>query len=812
MKESSDMRTTDCLVIGFNDTNFEEYVHLVRSMGGNSGAFKDLDLAFIELDGKPYHSLGVLNHFYAQNKNELIHPYHNADFLWPVVLYLCSYLAKHGYRFDYINLFQQEKESLKEKLRQDNILSIAITTTLYVSPHPILEMISFIRQYNTTAKIIVGGPYISNQFKALDEASVQSLFTYLGADLYVTCQEGEFALTQIIQALKAGEPLEQVDNIAFKKEDRFVLTQCSVESNSLEENTVNYALFPREQIGQFISTRTAKSCPFACAFCGFPQRAGKYTYTDLEFVEKELDEIANIGTVTTLTFLDDTFNVPKGRFKEILRMMIRNRYGFRWNSFYRSDHGDEETIELMREAGCEGVFLGAESGSDTMLKHMNKTSRRKDYVKAITSFKQAGISTYTSLIVGFPGETYETVQETIGFLEEAQPDFFRAQLWYCDPITPIWQKREEYGISGMAFNWSHKTMDSQTACDLIDYMFLSIENSIWLPQFGFEQWSLFYLQRRGMRMEQIRTFLRCFNTATKEKLIQPKDSEIHSQILKNLKESCHIDEPVQLGKKSIDLLSGAEYRAAEQYWIDEFRDYRSVSPITRLAESEGPAATSSVTVTIPLEPTLLSSLATSYGVEQSSLLVATLGLFLSSLNKREEVAFIAGQPISDTVGVFAVRVLPKWDASFEEYARAIDQKTAMGIKHHLYALHLLANPTRMALHDLECPTFDISLMVHNALSPSFTLDEALHLYPSVREGIVLSIDVVADRDEMQLIFTYAPNRFERSTIMQIGQYLESIIAKAHADPHIDLRDLAPVESAPEVQELTDRDAEEVFNF
>src|SRR5262249_47072636 len=152
-------------------------------------------------------------------------------------------------------------------------------------------------------------------------------------------------------------------------------------------------------------------------------------YLSVADVERELDKLAALGTVTTLTFIDDTFNVPKRRFKELLRMMIRNRYDFKWNSFYRADHGDEQAIALMAETGCEGVFLGVESGSDTMLKAMNKTARRKDYLKAIPLLQQHGISCYASLIIGYPGETRETVDETIDLIERAAPDYFRAQLW-----------------------------------------------------------------------------------------------------------------------------------------------------------------------------------------------------------------------------------------------------------------------------------------------------------------------------------------------------------------------------------------------
>jgi radical SAM PhpK family P-methyltransferase len=321
--------------------------------------------------------------------------------------------------------------------------------------------------------------------------------------------------------------------------------------NSLQENIPDYSLFPKEEIGEFLSIRTSTSCPFDCAYCGYSQRAGKYRYLEPVFIEKELNAIRELECVSTLTFIDDTFNVPKKRFKEILRMMIKNNYGFKWNSYYRCDQGDEETIELMKEAGCEGVFLGIESGSDVMLKRMNKTARRKDYLKAIPLLKEAGIITHANLIMGFPGETEVTVQETLNLLEETAPNFFRAQLWYADPITPIWDKREEYGIEGSAFNWSHNTMDYHTACKLIDEKFFPLECSIWLPQYGFELWSVFYLQRRGMTLDQVKAFITSFNAIVQEKLLYSDKSFTSSERLNELKQRCQFDTFIESAKGEI---------------------------------------------------------------------------------------------------------------------------------------------------------------------------------------------------------------------------------------------------------------------
>jgi radical SAM PhpK family P-methyltransferase len=386
--------------------------------------------------------------------------------------------------------------------------------------------------------IIIGGPFVHNQAEMLDRDTLLSVFDYIGSDVYVISPEGELALVNVLSALRDGSPLSAVPNIAYRENGGFVMTGAEAESSSLPENMEDFRLFPPEAFGEFVNLRTAKSCPFTCSFCGFPQRAGKYTYLDLEHVEALLDSIRELGTVSTLTFIDDTFNVPKPRFKEILRLMIRKGYGFRWNSYLRSDHADEECIGLMKESGCEGVFLGIESGSDRMLKRMNKTSRRADYMRIIPQLRQAGIITHGNLIVGFPGETAETVEESRELIEAAQPDFYRAQLWYCDPTTPVWHDRQPLGIQGSAFNWKHDTMDWRTACELVDRLFLEVKNSIWLPQYGFEIWSLFYLQRKGLSLQQIKSFLRCFNAAVQEKRLDSGRTEVSPGQWTSLQGSC----------------------------------------------------------------------------------------------------------------------------------------------------------------------------------------------------------------------------------------------------------------------------------
>lgn len=523
----------DCLLIGHYDVDLAMHANLLRAMGEDNGAYRDLRLAFVRHGGRPQTCMDMLNEFHPHGRAAGGRGLFNTDFLWPAIAYLGSYLYRRGFTFDYVNAPHLELDELAAKLRED-VRTVAITTTLYVSPQPILELVAFVRRHNPAAKIVVGGPYVANQAQLGDDDSFQDITAFLGADYYVVNQEGEFALGELLGALRAGREPSDVKNLAYWNGAHFVRTESVTERNELADEPVLYDLFGEHGPGRFMSVRTAKSCPYACAFCGFPQRAGKYTYLGVDLVERELDALHASG-VDTVTFLDDTFNVPKERFKEILRLMIRKNYGFRWNSFYRSDQGDAEAIRLMGESGCEGVFLGVESGSDEMLRRMNKTARRSHFVAAIPQLRDAGIWVHANLIVGFPAETDATVADTVSLLEETEPDSYRAQLWYADPVTPIWKQREVYGLTGSGFTWSHDTMDSQTACDLVEMLFAREMSSVWLPQQGFEQWSAFYLKRHGMTTERIKTFIRLFNTAVKRQLQQTDSDSVDPALLAGMR-------------------------------------------------------------------------------------------------------------------------------------------------------------------------------------------------------------------------------------------------------------------------------------
>ncbi|MGD2085232.1 MAG: PhpK family radical SAM P-methyltransferase [Candidatus Aminicenantes bacterium] len=527
----------DCLFIGHNEEQCARHVQYVKKMGTSNEVYRELNLNFLSYNNTNYYASDLLDLFARPPSTEN----HNGKFFnyWGgmslAIAYLGTYLKRRGFTFDYINSFQEHRTQLAQKLAEENILVIAITTTYYVSYFPILEILQFIKKHNHTARIVVGGPFIANQVSTSPSPdALRVLFEMIGADIYVNSLQGESTLVNIIAALKHRTPLQQVNNIYYRSEKGYQATAILVENNPLAENLVNWNWFADAQ-PEYINIRTSISCPFKCAFCGFPQKAGKYQALTVESIEKELETLKQIPSVKTVHFIDDTLNFPPARFKGFLKMLIKNKYPFKWVSFFRCQYADRETVELMKESGCLGVFIGYESGNNQMLKNMNKAASKEKYLKGTALLKEYGILTYGSFIIGFPGETAETVRSTLRFIEESQVDFYSNKLWFMDPHSPILAEKEKYGIQGYQFQWTHDTMNSRQACEIIEQSLFQIKNSLHVPDYHFSFQSILHLISKGMSIQTLKSFLTGFNQGIKDKLSHPTHHNIPPEVVEALK-------------------------------------------------------------------------------------------------------------------------------------------------------------------------------------------------------------------------------------------------------------------------------------
>lgn len=502
----------DCVVIGYNELPFEQYEGFLKAYGEESEAYRDLKFSFMDLNGKKLDYIGLMNYVFSRAYRNgeplsINEQFKSGEIPNLAAVYLTNFLRYRGHQARYINLFQYEKDRLAEYLAEDPYC-VAITTTFYVVNLPVIEMVEFIRRHNSKVKIVVGGPLVANHNRSFQGDELKAALDDMGADIYVVEGQGEDTLSQIVSCLKENGDLKNVPNIIYFEDGKLQRTLSKNENNSLDEHYLDWTLFPGENLGSTIQTRTARSCAFKCSFCNYPGRAGALSLASIDTIQKELDSMRALGNVKNVVFIDDTFNVPFPRFKEICRMMIRNKYDFNWFSYFRCSNSDEEAIDLMAQSGCKGVFLGIESGSPSILVNMNKAATIEKYSKGIEMLRQRGVMTFGSFITGFPGETEMTVSETVDFIKTNKPDFYRSQMWYSEPGTPIQMEREKYAIEGEGFVWSHATMDSLEAMEQIENMFLSLDESIWLPQWSFDFWTIPYLLGRGISIADFREFMK----------------------------------------------------------------------------------------------------------------------------------------------------------------------------------------------------------------------------------------------------------------------------------------------------------------
>jgi len=536
----------DCLLVGHNQIPFEDYERTVRQMGTDSGAYRDLSMNTVRFNGKIWNPSDIFNTLCLGNTTQEIEPLRGVEVFSAAVAYLHTFLSRHGLRSDFVNSFQDGKDELVAKLTTSRVRTLAIITTLYITAFPIVEIVELVRRVSPWTKILVGGPFVTTKVRTLGGADLDDVWEPLQADVYVNSSQGEATLVKLVTALRDGTPLDAVENIHYRTAGGYAATPCLTEANPIEDNPVDWSLFGPGELGKFVNVRTAISCPFTCAFCGFPEHAGKYQYASVERVERELDNLAKHHPgVRNVTFTDDTFNVPPKRFKEMLRMMIRNDYPFTWSSFYRCQYADEESIALMKASKCESVFLGIESANPQVLLNMNKKATVDQYRFGVDLLQRHGIVTFANFVVGFPGETAETVDETIRFINESGIDFYRAQMWYCEHITPIWREREKYKIEGESFEWTHSTMDSATAADMVNHIILSVTNPTRLPQYYFDYDNVMQLTHKGLSIGAVKRFMRAYDDAVKEKFRNPSAADTSLHLIENIIRSVDDERPAE---------------------------------------------------------------------------------------------------------------------------------------------------------------------------------------------------------------------------------------------------------------------------
>jgi anaerobic magnesium-protoporphyrin IX monomethyl ester cyclase len=195
------------------------------------------------------------------------------------------------------------------------------------------------------------------------------------------------------------------------------------------------------------SAITSRGCPFACDFCSHPIFGESFRERSPGNMADEVEQILGLG-YGRVFFQDDCFTLTKGRVARFCDEVERRNLKFGWECLSRVDSMDEVTASRMRTAGCDHVFFGLESGSDRVLKIMNKSATPEMGRRAVEAAKAGGLKTGAFFIFGYPGDDTDSMLETLHFADSLPLDYLSFTYPYPIPGTPLYERVKDKMMEG----------------------------------------------------------------------------------------------------------------------------------------------------------------------------------------------------------------------------------------------------------------------------------------------------------------------------------------------------------------------------
>ena len=344
------------------------------------------------------------------------------------LLYLATWLRHHGYPTHIVDLASTPPGQLADAIPAADVYGFSTYTPTY---HRTLEVLQIAKRVNRRAWTVAGGPHAS----ALPEQVARDFD-------FVIVKEGEAALLNLVRALDRGEsppcileeaPIADLDLLPFP-----------------DYSLVDVPSYRRVVDGRpSLSILSSRGCPYQCVFCNSIVMGGRrrVRFRSAANVVAEIQQLQAAWGVTSFRFQDDILTINLPRLRELTARLSREAVAFR--CFGRADCCTREVVDLLCEGGCCHIAFGIESGSQFILDRMRKGLTVERIRQGIGAAKAAGLLVRVYLMVGFPGETWQTVRETADLMLECAPDEFAVYPLIPYPGTPLYQEPAEFGITAI---------------------------------------------------------------------------------------------------------------------------------------------------------------------------------------------------------------------------------------------------------------------------------------------------------------------------------------------------------------------------
>ncbi len=343
----------------------------------------------------------------------------------------------------YLNALKDDNHEIWQKMReqisnfQPDIVGITIWTTFAASA---FKVASICKQYNKDVPVVFGGPHGTIKYDEIMR---------ICPDVDVIVKgEGENTLLELVQKQKDKKRIDKkilkdIKGIVYRHNGTFVNNperEFIEDLDSLplpaRELLVNKDSYDSEDMGLLM---TSRGCPYNCSYCATSIWKRKIRYRSIDNVIDEIRLVKNRYKTRQFTFKDDSFTVSRKRVMELCDRLIGENLDINWDCNTRVNLIDEEMLKKMKKAGCNSIKVGIETGSERILKLMNKGTTLSQARSAAKLLRKAGIHWTAYFMMGLPTETKAESYETLKLLKELKPDFASLSVYEPFPGTDLFE-------------------------------------------------------------------------------------------------------------------------------------------------------------------------------------------------------------------------------------------------------------------------------------------------------------------------------------------------------------------------------------
>ncbi len=294
-----------------------------------------------------------------------------------------------------------------------DLIGITVLSPVY---YEVINIFKLIKENNSALKICLGGPYVTT--------IMEEIFIETPAE-FAVYGEGEQTFSELLFYLKGKKNIDEINGLMYKSENGKIFTNnARSQIRNLDELPIPaYDLFKMDKypVHRIV---TSRGCPYKCSFCNsssiwlnkWRKRTSENVISEIEFLIKNYKK-------KTFCFSDNSFNIDMQRVHEFCDLILKKNLRFLWSTPLRVENINIDLAYKMKKAGCFNVSIGIESANNEVLANIGKMVTIEEISKCIDIFKKAKIEVLGQFVIGSPGDTLKTVQESLVYAKNSKLDF-----------------------------------------------------------------------------------------------------------------------------------------------------------------------------------------------------------------------------------------------------------------------------------------------------------------------------------------------------------------------------------------------------